>query len=373
MTIELKGKSSDTSRILMFSQRNIYNFHYRCALYEFEDIIRQIDSVDLLNPHPSRWFKYGTRIANRLAVDCYISPNPGISKVRINRYYDLFFTICQFPSDLLNVKTVIGWEDHCRISICWLNEIYASDVHKDKYYLDILSKFDYVILNCSQSVSAVNEVIGSKGFYSPFGIDATIFCPFPESPQRFIDVYSIGRRSEQTHQTLLDLLKKKKIFYVYDTIDGKKVLSANQHRLLYANFAKRAKYFIVNPGKMDCPDETAGQSETGYRYYEGAASGTIMIGESPKNDEFKKDFNWPDVVIHLPQGSDNIESLIDELAKQPERQEEIRATNVAQSLLRHDWAYRWETVLKTAGLEPLPELLERKNHLKRLAKMAEEV
>lgn len=363
--------TSDNARILMFSQRNIYNYHFTCASYEFEDLICQIDRVELLSPSPSKWFKYGDRIANRLAVNYAVALNPGIPKIRIKENYDLFFAICQFPKDLINVDTIEGWKDNCRVSICWLNEIYATDVYKDRYYLKILSKFDYVILNCSQSVNAVNEVIGGKSFYSPFGIDAILFCPYPEPPQRLIDVYSIGRRSDETHNSLLRMVKEKRIFYIYDTIDGKKVLNSNQHRLLYANTAKRTKYFVVNPGKIDCPDETGGQSEIGYRFFEGAASGTIMIGEYPKNEEFKKNFNWPDVVIHLPFGSDNVDMVIDELGKQPERQDTIRTTNVAQSLLRHDWVYRWETVLKTAGLEPCPQLLERKKMLENLSKIVD--
>jgi len=363
--------TSDKARILMFSQRNIFNYYFTCALYEFEDLICQMDRVELLTPHPSKWFKYGDRIANRLAVNFAVVLNPGIPKIRIKENYDLFFAICQFPKDLINVDTVEGWKDNCRVSICWLNEIYATDVYKDRYFLKILSKFDYVILNCSQSVNAVNDVIGDKSFYSPFGVDAILFCPYPEPPQRLIDVYSVGRRSEETHNSLLRMVKEKRIYYIYDTLDGKKVLNANQHRLLYASTAKRTKYFVVNPGKIDCPEETGGQSEIGFRYFEGAASGTIMIGEYPKNDEFKKNFNWPDVVVHLPFGSDNVEMLIDELGKQPERQDKIRTTNVVQSLMRHDWVYRWEMVLKTAGLAPCPQLLERKRRLENLSKIVD--
>ena len=42
-------KDNNNTRILMFSQRNIYKkYHYRSAFYEFEDIIRQVDLVELL-------------------------------------------------------------------------------------------------------------------------------------------------------------------------------------------------------------------------------------------------------------------------------------------------------------------------------------
>ena len=133
------------------------------------------------------------------------------------------------------------------------------------------------------------------------------------------------------------------------------------------------RYFLVNPGKIDSYNETGGQSEFGPRFFEGAAAGTIMIGEYPINEEFKKIFHWPDAVVHIPYGHHNVDIIIDEIDKQPERQNQIQKNNVFQSLLQHDWAYRWETVLKTAELKPMPELYERKKRLKNLSETIEKV
>jgi len=371
MRSESNEKPLNKARILIFPQRNIYNkVHYRCYLSEFEDLILQMDSVNMLSPQPDRWFKYGTRIAQRLAGDYAISFNPGIPKLKINQDYDLFFAFCQFPRDLLHIESVEGWKDRCKTSICWLSEIYVSLLHRYRYYLEnILSKFDFVILNMSKSVNPVNEIIGRKCLFLPLGIDAILFCPYPNAPERFIDVYSIGRKSEETHRTLLKMFEKREILYVYDTIIGEEVIDTNQHRLLFANLAKRSKYFIVNPGKVDAFDETKGQSEIGNRYFEGAAAGSIMIGDHPENEEFKNIFYWEDAVIHLPYNSNKIQEIISEFNGQPRRQAEIRTKNVVESLMQHDWAYRWETILKIAGLEPMPGLLERKKQLENLSKL----
>jgi hypothetical protein len=365
-----KTGASNEPRILLFSHRNVFNNHFRCANYEFEDNIREIDSVTFLAPEPNKLFKIGTRIAQRLARDLNIFLNPGIPKTELEKSYDLFFVACSFPRDLLNIKGVERWRDRCRIAICWLNEIWASEVYKSIASLELLKKFDYVIINCSQSVDAVNEVIGDKCLYLSPGVDAMLFCPYPAVPRRVIDVYSIGRRSEKSHRSLLRMGEGNRIFYVYDSMSGSQVMNTSQHRLLFANMAKRSRYFIVNPGKIDCPEETNHQSEIGPRYFEGSSSGTIMIGEYPKNEEFEQLFDWPDAVIHLPFDSEEIESIINDLDSQPERQERIRRNNVVNSLLRHDWVYRWEEILKIAGLEPMPGLLERKKRLENLADLA---
>jgi len=74
----------------------------------------------------------------------------------------------------------------------------------------------------------------------------------------------------------------------------------------------------------------------------------------------------------VPFGSEDIGDIIKDLDRQPERQAKIRQRNVVQSLLHHDWAYRWESVLKTAGLEPLPGLIKRKQELAALAAVVQE-
>jgi spore maturation protein CgeB len=367
------GNTANTeARVLLHSQRGLFgNLHFRLALYEFEDIICVIDSIDLLAPEGRRWFKHGTRIANRLATSCNTTINPGIPKTKVQKNYDLFFAVVYFPSDLLQIKYLDGWKNRCRTSICWLSEIWAREIVNYKYYLKVLAEFDYVLIPLAGSIKPVQEVIDGKCLYLPTGVDAILFCPYPNAPQRVIDVYSIGRKSEETHRKLLKMAYENRIYYVYDTIDGEQVRKPREHRFLFANTSKRSRYFIVNPGKRDDPGETGGQIEFGNRFFEGAASGSIMIGETPENEQFKKIFDWPDAVINLPFGSENIDEIIIELDKQPDRQEKIRRCNVVKSLLNHDWVYRWESILRIAGLDPMPELLERKNRLRDLSAMAD--
>jgi hypothetical protein len=38
-------------------------------------------------------------------------------------------------------------------------------------------------------------------------------------------------------------------------------------------------------------------------------------------------------------------------------------------LMRHDWVYRWETILKAVGLEPLQGALTRKDRLRKIAEV----
>ena len=372
MFAELEDRTLNSPRVLMFSVRNIYYDRvFMSQTFEFEDIVRQIDSVAQVAPPRKKHFALRKRIALRIGKNFNIPLNPGTPRIIIDKHYDLFFAVCQFPSELLMVNAVKGWKENCNTSICFLSEIWLKDMHDYKSSLKVLSDFDYVLTNCSQSVRRINEVIRGKCLYFPPGIDAILFCPYPEPPQRVIDVLSIGRRSEKTHKALLRMVKENKMFYTYDTINDYHVFNTEEHRQLLANKAKRSWYFIVNPGKIDNHDETGTQSEFGFRYFEGAASGAIMIGEYPKNEEFKKIFSWPDAVVHVPYDSESVKQIINEMDQQHDRQEQVRRNNVVQSLLQHDWVYRWETILTLAGLQPMPELFERKKRLKELSSIVE--
>jgi Glycosyl transferases group 1 len=371
MTRELSMETgSGKPRVLLFSLRNIFPKDLcRCPHYEFEDIICEIDYTVLLAP---ALYPYGTRskLAMRLAYHAPIMLNPGIRRIRTRTNYDIFFTVCAglaSPYDLLMVNAVNHLRDMCKTSVCLVDELWAHQMFKHRHFLRVLAKFDVVLLYYSQTVKPLSEYIGRRCVFLPPGIDAILFCPDPDPPKRVIDVYSMGRRSEITHQRLLRMTEESGLFYLHDSIAGTVAINSKEHRRLLANIAKRSRYFIVNPGKIDRPDERGNQIEASNRYYEGAASGAILLGERPQNEEFEKLFDWPDAVTQLPYGSRDIDAVIRDLDGDPERQDRIRRTSVAQMLTRHDWVYRWETVLKAVNLEPMQGVLSRKERLRKLA------
>lgn len=367
-----KPEQQAKARILLFSQRNIYEREvWRCSWHDFERILQEIDSVEVLAPNPKKWYREGKRFALKLGEHVRLPLNPGVPTINVDREYDMFLTICEKASELLHLKAVNGWRDRCKTTVCVLPEFYIKDIPVYKSCLEVLAQFDYVIFMFNAN-EPFKKIIKGKGQFLPAGIDTLLFCPYPNPPARCIDVLSIGRRSEVTHQALLKMAREDGKFYHYDTIDSLQAYDLDEHRQLMANMAKRSRYFIVSPGKFNNPAETGGLSEFGYRYFEAAAPGTIMIGQRANNPEFEKIFNWKDAVIEASFTSDEIVSIIRELDKEPERQRQIRQTNILQCLNHHDWVYRWESVLSLVGMQPLPMLLKRKQALKELAAQVEE-
>lgn len=305
-----KGTNDGAARVLLFSQRHLHPALYRCPHREFEDVISEVDGVDLVAPQVARPYNWRYRIAKRIAYHSPVSLNPGVPKTKIEKKYDLLFTICGTPSDLLFLDAIENWQEVAKTSVCLMDELWVKSLPAYKWFLKILAKFDFIVLYYSQSVDAVRAATGTGVSFLPPGIDSLRFCPYPDLPARAVDVYSIGRRSEATHQKLLKMVMEDGIFYVHDTIAGEYAINSVEHRMLFANTVKRSKYFIVNPALIDRTNVRGDQNEIGNRYFEGAAAGAVMIGEIPTNPEFKNLFDWPDAVLRLPYGSAEIDGLI---------------------------------------------------------------
>ena len=349
---------------------------FQCGFYEAQDVLVENDTVDLIAWEPLPGFRFRENWQRRLLYRDIsrrlIYLNPGLRRVRLTGEYDLFIVVCQNYWDLLYLNAIEGWEDHCKTSVCWIDEMWAKEIPLYKYWLHSLRRFDHVFVGISSSADPLSNAIGKSCRWLPGAVDCLRFSPYPKPPARVVDVYSIGRRWDGIHHALLQAAAEKDVFYVYDTFPAAHAEPYNhrQHREMLANVAKRSRCFMVAPPKMDVPEQTHDQDSIGYRYYEGAAAGAVMIGQAPKGEAFTTMFPWSDAVISIrPDGSDVLQVLA-RLDSEPERVLAISGQNAAEALRRHDWIYRWNEIYRIAGLEPSADMAARESRLRDLAELA---
>jgi spore maturation protein CgeB len=369
---------SASPRICMPTWRNFTKAAFRCGLYEAQDILVENDNVHLVHLDMTwgAWFKEAS-LRRPLYHDVsrkLIYANPGLKKVRLTGEYDLFIVVCDVWTDIPCINAIERWRDHCKISICWIDEMWAAAIPKYKYWLHALNQFDYVFVGYKGTVAALSQAANRPCYWLPRAVDTLRFSPYPDPPERVIDVYNIGRRREGIHCEMLKAAEQGKLFYVYDTLAGSKTDTAatdvydyRQHRSLFTNMAKRSRYFLVAPAKMDALSETRGQVEVGARYYEGAAAGTVMIGEAPDCDAYMELFGWPEAVIPMSPNGSEVTAVLSDLDSDPERTSAISRRNAKEALLRHDWAYRWNEMFRIVGIEPSVRMAARERCLKDIA------
>jgi Glycosyl transferases group 1 len=367
-------------KVLLLSQRRIADLVAYCLAYEFEDICaaatdaRRIDATDLPGIEFSRRAYKLARIASgspRLARR--LAPYPR-SKVVLERDFELFFPVFSHAYELYSLATIPNWRQRCRKAACFITEV-GSDLLPE-YLLELLSAFDHIFLGFRNNVQDVARITGRPCTYLPFAADVLRFAPASLDQPRPINVCNIGRRSPVTHQALLWEAERQQCFYYYDTVAASgedlkgrtfRVDSPHEHRRMLATLLKRSCYFITNRSYINRPELTAGGDEISARFYEGAAAGTIMIGEAPRTEEFERQFNWPDAVIHMPFDSPDVGRVLVNLNRDPERLRAIRRNNVREAALRHDWLHRMLVVFDALGLAATEAMRVRTRRLDQIA------
>ncbi len=353
---------SHDARILMLSTRGLRLHASRGAIYEFEDVIRQCEDVDLIAPEGrSTVFKLSNRIANKAVRAIRSVPSYAGRPIKVDGHYDLFVFFCQSAQDILLLNSLKGWRDRSRYAVCWLDELWSQDIEAMRPQLSLLAGFDRIVMNFESSRAKVAEITGVPVVAMPFGVDAKRFNP--GTAERSIDVLNVGRRSEVTHAALEGAMNSDDFFYYYDTLASLQMSARGGHRNLYANLAKRSRYSIVNKAKFNLGGGMNPHDEVGPRFYEGMASGTVMLGVPPRCTTFTENFDWPDSVIEIPFDCPDIVDVIADLDRQPDRLDAVRRENVSHALLNHDWIYRWDTVLDSVDLRSTARAEARRQHL----------
>ncbi len=373
------GRGGD---VLVLSMRGLANLVAYSLPYEFEDVVVDVAGADRVDVGGDKALELARRSyklaqlvtrSRRFAEAISVKP----STVHLDRDYELFLPVFNDAYELFALGCIPDWRKRCRIAACFVSEIWVQLL--PGYLLELLAEFDHVFLGVSHPVADVERIIGRPCSYLPLATDVLRFSPFPEPPPRSIDLCNIGRRSRATHEALLKLAADRQIFYYYDTvaasgIGGKQrtfsVENASEHRLLLASLLQRSRYFFANRGRINEPELVRGHHEISGRFYEGAAAGTIMLGEPPETDEFRRQFDWPDAVIRFPFECPDAGRILAALDEDPQRLASIRRDNTHNAALRHDWLHRLRSVFETLGLQPTEAMHARELRLQAIAAQA---
>jgi hypothetical protein len=369
--------------ILLFSQRRIADLVAFCLAYEFEDTIaavtdaERIDATDLPALEFSRRAYKIVRLASGSPKFARrLVPYPR-NKVVLERNFELFFPVFSNAFELYSLATIPNWRQRCRKAACFITEVWSDNL--PEYLIELLSAFDHVFLGLRHCVQNVARITGRPCTYLPLATDVLRFTPASLDQPRPIAVCNIGRRSQVTHQALLEEAERQQSFYYYDTVAASgsdlkqrtfRVDKPHEHRIMLATILKHSSYFIANRSHVNNPEFTAGRDEISARFYEGAAAGTVMIGEAPRTEEFRRQFDWPDAVFHVPFDSPDIGRILADLNREPKRLRALRHRNAREAALRHDWLHRIRVVFDVLGLPPTEQMQARAHRLDQIASQA---
>ncbi len=369
-------------RVLLISTYNAVRKPWNGVPFEFYDVISRIENATIVAPpaagldpaaasSPAGLLRYAAQGLGghaRRAMGKGFAPQ--MAEAALDADYDLCLFMCQFSRELTNIEQVRNWRARSKFAVAFVLETWSSQFGKRRADLRILDQFDHVfVLNASSipeltrhtstPVSFLPTAADSLGAIAPTGV--------PALPERAIDFFSMGRRRAEVHDLLMAKSRTEGAFYIHDIWTNILARDWAEARAGNADMVRRARYYIawdpvaVSPAK----DEIIGRERAiSTRYFEGSAGGAILLGSRPDCPEFDELFDWPDAVLEIaPEGTDLHEVLAD-FEADPDRVRAARLANITHALRRHDWAFRWQTILETAGLAPSEA------HVKRVGKMA---
>jgi hypothetical protein len=366
--------------VLLLSQRSLADLVAYCIGYEFEDIIeavtqaRRVNSVNIRSLEFSRRaYKLLRIVSGSASLARRLAPGPR-DRTSLDADFELFCPVFNHTYELYSLATIPHWRKRCRKAACFITESWSDML--PGYLVELLADFDHIFLGCKNAVAKVAQITGRPCSYLPIGVDVLRFMPDSLDSPRPIDVTYIGRRSAVTHRALLEASMRRRFFYYYDTVvasgvDQKhrtfRVDQPAEHRRLLASLLKRSSYYFANRSYINRPEFTAGRDEMSSRFYEGAASGAVMLGEPPRTAEFENQFDWPDAVIRVPFDSPDIGDILDGLDADPGRLRAARRNGMAGAARRHDWVYRLQAIYDALDVPHTAQMQERVRRLDDLA------
>ncbi len=344
----------DGPSVLLASQRLLRPKVSRCVAYEFERLIASMSRVDWAVLRHGVLGHFPEVAVNRLnkRFTAAAGLKPVMPTIEPAGSYDLMCAVVQIPSDIVALNAIKDWRERCDKAVLFVEEMWASELDKWKGHIEQMNRFDHVFVAAWGTVEALAERVDVPVSYLPYGVDSLEFAPADVSAQRFIDVCNIGRRSEVTHRALLEWANHTDRFYYYDSFSPGDFYGVEEHRAQLARLMRASNVAITNRGIGARAHETGGQEELGFRFFEAAAAGALMVGSPPETPVVAKLFDWEDAIIPVAFDAPMIADLIEELDAQPDRVLAARRRNVSNALLRHDHVHRWEAMLEAVDIEP---------------------
>jgi hypothetical protein len=217
------------------------------------------------------------------------------------------------------------------------------------------SKWDLTITSFSGAVPHLESQTQRKWHCVPQGVKLDRFRPSDETP-RMIDFCSYGRRLGRIHASVKRFCESASLHYDYTTTAGLRPdTKPQEHYTLYAWHLKHSIFNLCWPVELTTPGRVQSFSPITCRWFEAAASGSVVVGKAPQDPGFTELFG-PDPVIEVDAGlsSEGLHAVWRNLWESRFAHLEFARRRYRDYSPQWSWERRVQDILKLAGL---PEMV----------------
>jgi hypothetical protein len=240
----------------------------------------------------------------------------------------------------------------CARVAVYLFDSWLSDLSRITRLRRVLSLVDDLFVSFFHTLEPYAEQLPCRVHYLPQAIDPRWF--HPSRGDRPIDVLSVGRRQAEAHRYLMEISRRRDLFYYYQSHTAPKsgsphAIDLHENQELLGRLCRSARVHVgwsvdsTNPARAD-----EGAAITA-RWFESAASGAAVIGTAPRTQEFARLFPYAGFVRELDYRTRGaVEFVLDAAlgdASDPKRR--ALAEHVCST---HTWGMRWSQIVEACEL-----------------------
>jgi len=350
--------------IFVLSSRGLWSNVSWDPVFELENIVVRTCNAQLLVPSARDLLirSYGLAPPSDRIARKAIKRTTGFYKLApLPELFDkpnVLLTIGLSGSDLELLSSIPKWRQCFDLAIGYVFDAWDTGSYsKNVYHLD------HLFVALPEVIHELKQYFGIPVSLLPFGAD--VLTQGSCQVKRSIDLMSFGRIPTQYHNAFLNKFNQpgsEQIYYKSTPRNDERFPKLpyekrkdEEDTLLLFHFLRNSQITLafdtLYPGMRQFP-----YSFITLRWFYGWATGGAIVGKRPTTPLADELLNWEDATIELPDDPQKSVELIEELLQDTQRLHSIYRRNYVESLARHDWRYRIQSMLEKVKI-PLPHLL----------------
>jgi hypothetical protein len=264
-----------------------------------------------------------------------------IPKVEYDLKADVLWVILMgpenFPLDLFK-----NWDQHVGVKILYIFDTFEGQLPSIRRVLHS-TKWDLAITSFHGALPFLEEQTQHKWYVVPQGVKLDRFKPVVKE-EKLINFSAYGRRLQKVHNSIKEYCLQTNKYYEYTTTTGlQPQLDPCENYRQYAWHLTHSFFTFSWPVELTNPKRVLTFSPITCRWFEAAASGTVILGQAPNNPEFEKIFG-SDLIIPIDYTNtpENLRLIWEELWEN--RYSYLQAVVTRREKLAYKWS--WENRVK---------------------------
>ncbi|MBF2004225.1 MAG: glycosyltransferase family 1 protein [Chlorogloeopsis fritschii C42_A2020_084] len=219
-----------------------------------------------------------------------------IPKMEHNLKADVLWVILM-GSENFSLDLFKNWDRNVGVKILYIFDTFESQLPSIRRVL-ASTKWDLAITSFHGAVPFLEEQTHRKWYAVAQGVKLDRFKPASKE-EKLISFSAYGRRLENIHQSIKEYCLQTDKYYEYTTTTGLQAqLDPRENYRQYAWHLAHSFFTFSWPVELTNPKRVLTFSPMTCRWFEAAASGTVILGQPPKDPIFEKIFG-SDFVIPI--------------------------------------------------------------------------